>query len=343
MPGPMLRNPLYPPLPEGELRKGEGGGMNSSPFAKGGKRGIWGRRSLVAILLVIAFASFGGCVRERAEQTLEADIADAGKGDRAALRALIARFAHPDPDEALRAWEAVVKLGPAAEGELIAALGSSDRAVSEHAAGALGGLRVQAAVDPLVKALGRKDFRRYVAAWALGEIADPKAIPALITALGDEDVEVGKYAVRALTKYGGAAVPPLLEALRSDSPRVRHYAVRALGEIRDKRAAEPLLGMRGRVEDDVLMWGLGRIGDPRGYEILAAAAASPEWQVRLAALQALIDLGDARAVPVFSKALDDGEWIVREWAARGIESVTGERATYRNQHGESVYPYSLYR
>lgn len=284
-----------------------------------------------------------GCRGAQTDQPLDALLAAAQKGDRGALRSMIARFGHPDPDEAGRAWQAVVKLGDAGEGELREALRSGDRAVSESAAGALGSLHAKAAVPELVDALGRRDFRRYVAAWALGEIAEPKAVPALVAALGDEDVEVSKYATRALVKFGPAAVPALLGALGSDSSRVRRYAVRALGEIRDARAVDALLGLRGRVDDDVLMWGLGRLGDPRGFDVLAAAAASGEWQVRLAAIQALIDLGDARAVPLLKKALLDREWIVREWAARGLESVTGERVTYRDQHGEAVYPYNLYR
>jgi HEAT repeat protein len=65
--------------------------------------------------------------------------------------------------------------------------------------------------------------------------------------------------------------------------------------------------------------------------------------VRLTAIQALNDLGDERAVPVLAAALADPEWMIREWAARGLESITGNRHRYRDQHGEEVYPYSLYR
>ena len=52
---------------------------------------------------------------------------------------------------------------------------------------------------------------------------------------------------------------------------------------------------------------------------------------------------DPAAVPALKRALADPEWIVREWAARGLESVTGRRFTYRDQHGKDVVPYSLYR
>jgi HEAT repeat protein len=97
------------------------------------------------------------------------------------------------------------------------------------------------------------------------------------------------------------------------------------------------------VDRAVHLWALGRLGDRRGFEIVAASVADPDRTVRLTAIQALNDLGDPRAVPVLTAALADPEWMVREWAARGLESITGNRHRYRNQHGEEVYPYSLYR
>jgi len=97
------------------------------------------------------------------------------------------------------------------------------------------------------------------------------------------------------------------------------------------------------VDRAVHLWALGRLGDRRGFETVAAAVADPDRDVRLTAIQALNDLGDQRAVPVLTAALADPEWMIREWAARGLESITGDRNRYRNQHGEEVYPYSLYR
>ncbi len=41
--------------------------------------------------------------------------------------------------------------------------------------------------------------------------------------------------------------------------------------------------------------------------------------------------------------LDDDEWVVREWAARGIEDITQQRQLYRDQYGAMVVPYNLYR
>jgi HEAT repeat protein len=284
-----------------------------------------------------------GCGRVEKEKPIEQVIASATSGDGAAVRDLVRRFAHPDPLVAEKAWAAVVELGPAAEPALIEGLSSPDPTVAEFCAGALGGRDAKAALEPLTKALKTWPARRYVAAWALGEIGDTRAIPALVAALGDRDIEVAKYAARSLVKFGKEATAPLLEALQAPSEQTRHYAVRALGEIQDPRSADTLLAMAGKVDRAVHLWALGRLGDRRGFEIVAAAVADPDRTIRLTAIQALNDLGDARAVPVLSAALVDPEWKIREWASRGLESITGNRHRYRNQHGEEVYPYSLYR
>jgi len=294
-------------------------------------------------LVLMSVLLLAGCGRVEKEKPLDQVIAAAKGGDGAAVRDLVRRFAHPDPVISEKAWDAVVALGPVAEPALIEGLSAADPTVAEFCAGALGGRGARAAVDPLMKALTTWPLRRYVAAWAIGEIGDPRGIPALVAALNDRDIEVRRYAARSLVKFGKLATPALLKALADPSDQTRRYAVRALGEIRDPDSAAALLALAGKVDREVHLWALGRLGDRRGFETVAAAVTDPERNVRLAAIQALNDLGDERAVPVLTSALADPEWIIREWAARGLESITGTRHRYRNQHGEEVYPYSLYR
>jgi HEAT repeat protein len=300
-------------------------------------------RALLAAALLVLGALAAGCARGYSERPLAEVVAAAQKGDAPALRELVARFGDPDAAVAQQAWDAAVKIGPPVVPVCLLALTAKDRSVSEHAAGALGALQAKEAVDGLIAALARQDFRRYVAAWALGEIADTRAIPPLVRALGDTDPETRKFATRALTKFGPLASDALLAALADPSALVRRYAVRALGQTQERRALEPLLARQEQIDQDVLLWALGRLGDLRGLPVLARASGAADWKVRLAAVQALGDLADLAAVPTLKQSLGDPEWIVREWAARGLESLTGERFTYRDQHGNDVVPYSLYR
>jgi HEAT repeat protein len=302
-----------------------------------------GSRVRVAAALLAVAALAAGCSRGLSDRPLAEVVAQAEKGARPALRELVGRFGDPDPRQAQLAWEAAVKIGAPVVPECLRALTGNDRTVGEYAAGALGALQAREAVDGLAAALVRPDFRRYAAAWALGEIADPRSIPALVRALGDDDAETRKYATRSLIKFGPVAADALLAALADPAPLVRRYAVRVLGQLQDRRAVEPLLALEGKVDAEVLLWAYGRLGDRRGLPPLERAVTAADWKVRLAAVQGLGDLADPAVVPVLKKALADPEWIVREWAARGLESVTGERFTYRDQHGKDVVPYNLYR
>lgn len=316
--------------------------MSTSRSTRSGKTGGV-RGALFAAVSLAWLLLAAGCSRGLSDRPLAEVIAAAEKGAAPALRELVVRFGDPDPLLAQQAWEAAVRIGAPVVPECRRALAGKDRAVGEHAAGALGALQAKEALDELIAALARPDFRRYAAAWALGEIADVRAVPALVRALGDTDSETRKFATRSLVKFGPLASDALLAALADPSALVRRYAVRALGQTQERRAVEPLLALEGKVDQDVLLWAFGRLGDLRGLPPLERAAGAADWKVRLAAVQGLGDLADPAAVPALKIALADPEWIVREWAARGLESVTGARFTYRDQYGKDVVPYSLYR
>jgi hypothetical protein len=81
----------------------------------------------------------------------------------------------------------------------------NDEIVRSSAAGALGHIKSEKAVEPLIRAL--KDTHVYVrhgAAWALGEIKSEKAIEALRQALNDEDEVTRGKAAEALWKIQGS-------------------------------------------------------------------------------------------------------------------------------------------
>jgi hypothetical protein len=108
---------------------------------------------------------------------------------------------------------------------LIAALGHRDWRVQSDAAGALAMAREPRARDPLVALLAHPVWRlRAMAAYALRELADPAAAEAMAAALTDPAWQVRVEAVQYAAAVSGSA-PSLTEYL---TPRLtdRHVAVR---------------------------------------------------------------------------------------------------------------------
>ncbi len=132
--------------------------------------------------------------------------------------------------------------------------------VRSEVARALGIIKGEAVIDPLVRAL-EDDERatvRQSAAWALGEVKGNPTIPPLIDALRkDKQGVVRQEAAIALGKIKGQkVVDPLVDALKNDEyETTRFQAARALREIQ--------AGDKGLV--DVIKKGLGNFDD--GYEV----------------------------------------------------------------------------
>jgi hypothetical protein len=164
------------------------------------------------------------------------------------------------------------------------------------------------AVDLLVGALARKDGVARSAARELGKIRNERAIAPLIALL--DEPEVSQAAAEALLAFGASAVGPLLEVLKSGNGDARERAVFALGELRDKRAVEPLVLVMQT--DDVYAvrtaaaTALGQIKDARAVWVLVATLqmrdeTTPERQAALEQLRnathlALRKIGDPLAV-----------------------------------------------
>lgn len=104
---------------------------------------------------------------------------------------------------------------------------------------------------------------RQAAALGLGNHADEAAINPLVRALGDADSLVSTLACNALVAIGVACVPSILEMPRDAPQLARINATRALAEIADPRAIPALMAA---LEDDSTMvqhWaeeGLERLG-----------------------------------------------------------------------------------
>lgn len=173
------------------------------------------------------------------------------------------------------------------------------------------------AVAMLVETLGRKDGVARSAARELGKLRKEKAIPALIASL--ESPEVDQAAAEALLGFGPTAVGPLLDALKSGSGSARQLVASALGELRDKRAVEPLIQIMQT--DDVYAvrtaaaTALGQLKDSRAVWVLVGTLqmrdeTTPDRQAALEQLRnatqlALRKIGDPLAAKAAGATVTD--------------------------------------
>jgi len=247
----------------------------------------------------------------------------------------------------VRAADALGKIGdPKALHALILAMDDSQYTVRESAARALGQTKDARAVDALVKAFQNGDWgMRKASAKALGNIGDVKAVEGLLQAIADPSKkDVDRYIARmAIVKIGDPAVDTLITALNNKSLQVRLYVIDALGEIKDRRALEPLMKafeskeLRGRAA-----MALRYFKEPRVIKLLIGALHDQDAYIRSVSAEALGEIGDKQAVDPIIELLNDkinrGKSQVS--AAVALGNLGGKKATpalLKSLRSENVY------
>jgi len=221
----------------------------------------------------------------------------------------------------------------------------------------------EVSVAPLVRILRdprSSDWTRRKVAWTLGYTRSEQAVEPLIEAFRDPAVEVRRAAGSALGEIGEPAIAPLARVLRESSAELRLEAVMALRRIEPNQAAETLLvaalsdedpnvrwvagltlGERGNqkavgVLVEILRQGqeydqsraarfLGRMRAMEAVDALVGALNEDVWSVRIAARDALVEIGDAAVEPLLSAA-KEGSGRVRMKAASALGRLGSERA-----------------
>lgn len=261
-----------------------------------------------------------------------------------AIRALLPFFETEDNERLVRF---VTTLGPKAAPPLVAALDDPDPRIVETAAGLLGELRAGSAVPKLTSFLQSDRPRRYVAAWALGEIKNPDSIPVLVGALKDPNESVVKAATRALINIGRKSTPPIVASLPASAGRARKAMLRALEDIEDTKAEDAILSVLETEKDPVIQAAaaraLSKCGTAKSYAPLEKWLLAGEVGVRVESAWSLGILIAKPAEGALRQTLEHPDPNVREWSARALENITGERVLYRDAKGKKILPYNLYR
>lgn len=265
--------------------------------------------------VVEALVRYGPRVVELLIEQLEAEDLETRKaavialgriGDRRATQALV-RALQCDEELTVVAAGALAKLGDRSAFEaLLGFIGHENAAVRQAVISALNSLghpEMPARLRPL---LSHSDVRvRESAVKIAGYFGYPECVDLLLERCRDEDERVRRAAIEHLPYIeDDRVIPALTAALERESPRVRAVAAHALAQIESESALSHLLPAL----DDPDSWvryfaarSIGRHGYGEALEPLARLARTdPASQVRIAAIEALGEIGDERAVAILA-------------------------------------------
>ena len=122
-----------------------------------------------------------------------------------------------------------------------------------------------------------------------------------------------------------AALGELSAAVKSEDDHTRWGAVRGLAALGDKKALPPLIAALGHPEYNT-RWkaaqALGELKDAGAVDALAAAAGSDKSKnVRLAAIEALMKIGGAKAAAAAEGLKNDPDPEIKAWAGAAAEKL----------------------
>jgi HEAT repeat protein len=188
---------------------------------------------------------------------------------------------------------------------------------------ALGLIDHEAVLGFLISALQDPDRGvRKVASEALTEWSSPAVARRLAGVLATPELQA--QASDLLAKIGPSAVELLIDVLLHSDPSMRPM----VGQLIEQIVGLDRLAQRLRATEPETRWraaiGVGTIGGPEAVDLLVAALADPEQQVRTTAVEQLGDLGDPRAYEaVMRTATSDPVADVSAAAEQAIAKITG--------------------
>lgn len=180
-----------------------------------------------------------------------------------------------------------------------------------EALGNIGGARAVSTLAPLTES--RNDDIAREALAALGKIAHPDALPPLLAALRARDAERRIDALRALGARGGEGIADTLQwvAASDSDERVVRAAINALAQIPTPEAVNALIALTAdRTRRELCIAALAR-HSPAQIEWLGNGLTHPQTSVRVAVIDALARMKNARATEILARGLDDADAAVR--------------------------------
>jgi len=144
-------------------------------------------------------------------------------------------------------------------------------------------------------------------------------------------VKVRRAAAQALGRVGQAGVGELLSYLKDSDAGVRHFAAETLASVRGSAAAAGAIGLLSDCEPlacHAALLALGKMGDDgRAYaEVIAGQLSHSDLACRLAAIQALSELGASSQAACLGELSSDSNMGVRQAAVSALAKMEAEGA-----------------
>ena len=162
---------------------------------------------------------------------------------------------------------------------------------------------------------------------ALMEIAGEELTRHIVQFLNDERAVIRRWAVEVLMRMRDPrSLGALVRAAGEDEDWwVRERAVECMGEIGDRRVLPHIIKLAD--SDPSLIWSavlaLGALGSPDGLRFLCRALQHEDPDLRLDALDSILQVGDPMAAPYVERLVDDPEPRVRRRAEDLLKTWQG--------------------
>lgn len=133
----------------------------------------------------------------------------------------------------------------------------------------------------------------------------------------------------AIRSRGDAGLPLLADAIRGQTPLPPAHAVRIAMDLPGTEVTKTLVRQVGTADPEtqvLLIQALGYRADPISTRALVALAQNGSARKRVAALRALVQLGETSALPVLVGAIKDPELAVSSAAQTGLFAFPGKDA-----------------
>ncbi|MEN3333577.1 MAG: hypothetical protein V7641_2942 [Blastocatellia bacterium] len=231
-------------------------------------------------------------------------------GDRRAFEALLDLIGHTDAAVRQAAVSAINSLGhPDMAARAVILLNDANPYVRESAVRIAGYFGYDECAELLLQRCGDEEENvRRAAIEHIPYIEDERALAVLGDALENATPRVRAAAAHAFAQVESArALPYLLKALDDADAWVRYFAARAIGQHGYSESLDDLMRLAqtdtARQVRIAAVDALGQIGGPRAVAVLATLAEAMEPDLMSAALKALGQIGHPDALPPLLEAL----------------------------------------